>query len=249
MSTQIYHGRIKRNATLDQVHADLVGIRPEYVRTAREAIATVMARKLAFGRDLAENLCLIDPECNHWSRKRVVAKFEDAYRHQDDTLKALNWDFTCSVSVIPYRGDVLMLTHWRNYSQFAELIERAGFMDFHYQNSTDKPDSISEAEWDARRDAWDEAMPSGRAAEVAFQFQLVSWIDVLSARYDSDLIRACAPTEQTRRERVAYHLTEAEQIAHCTTPSEAMRIHRKVRELYPNRVPTVHLSSTPLQEA
>ncbi|HBN9859122.1 TPA: hypothetical protein L6A41_31475 [Pseudomonas aeruginosa] len=248
MSTKINHGRIKRRATLEQALAELVRIRPAFIQEARKAVATVIARKLAFGRDLAENYCFVDEDRNRWSRNRVLGQIEDAYRNQDNAIKTMNWDFIGSVSVLPFRGDVLMLTYWRNHAPFARLIEDAGFTDYHYQNSTDRPDTISEAEWDTRRDAWDEALPTGRAVDVAFEFQLVDWYDILSARYDTDLIRACAPSEKARKERVAYHLTEIEQFHGCDTTQGAMRIVRKVREIYPERVPSIHLCATPLQE-
>ncbi|WP_256837310.1 hypothetical protein [Pseudomonas aeruginosa] len=127
MSTKINHGRIKRRATLEQALAELVRIRPAFIQEARKAVATVIARKLAFGRDLAENYCLVDEDRNRWSRNHVLGQIEDAYRNQDNTIKTMNWDFIGSVSVLPFRGDVLMLTYWRNHAPFARLIEDAGF--------------------------------------------------------------------------------------------------------------------------
>ncbi|MDI6671748.1 hypothetical protein QMA79_18215 [Pseudomonas aeruginosa] len=248
MSTKINHGRIKRRANLEQALAELVRIRPAFIQEARKAVATVIARKLAFGRDLAENYCFVDEDRNRWSRNHVLGQIEDAYRNQDNTIKAMNWDFIGSVSVVPFRGDVLMLTYWRNHAPFARLIEDAGFTDYHYQNSTDRPDTISEAEWDTRRDAWDEALPTGRAVDVAFEFQLVDWHDILSARYDANLIRTCAPSEKDRIERVAYHLTEIEMFQGCVTALDAVRITKKVRELFPERVSSIHLCENPLQD-
>lgn len=79
MSTKINHGRIKRRATLEQALAELVRIRPAFIQEARKAVATVIARKLAFGRDLAENYCLVDEDRNRWSRNHVLGQIEDAY--------------------------------------------------------------------------------------------------------------------------------------------------------------------------
>ncbi|HCJ7406046.1 TPA: hypothetical protein NVL60_002577 [Pseudomonas aeruginosa] len=248
MSTKINHGRIKRRANLEQALAELVRIRPAFIQEARKAVATVIARKLAFGQDLAENYCFVDEDRNRWSRNHVLGQIEDAYRNQDNTIKTMNWDFIGSVSVVPFRGDVLMLTYWRNHAPFARLIEDTGFTDYHYQNSTDRPDTISEAEWDTRRDAWDEALPTGRAVDVAFEFQLVDWHDILSARYDANLIRTCAPSKKDRIERVAYHLTEIEMFQGCVTALDAVRITKKVRELFPERVSSIHLCENPLQD-
>ncbi|MBF3053525.1 hypothetical protein HKW90_03810 [Pseudomonas aeruginosa] len=247
MSTKIHHGRIKRNATLEQVLAALVRLRPDFVRAGQAAVARVLARKIVFGRDLAENFTPINEDRDHWSAAAVCSRFDEARQNPEDTLKTLDWDFTCSVSVIPHRGDILMLTYWRNHDAFSDLIESVGFSRYVYQNSTDKPDSISEDEWENRRIAWDEALPTGRAVDVGFEFSLCTWFDLAMVKYDSDLIAASIPSEEARRERVAQHLIEHEVGYGLKTVAEVWRAQRKVRTLLPERIPAIHLSQSPLQ--
>ncbi|HBO6305190.1 TPA: hypothetical protein L4741_004761 [Pseudomonas aeruginosa] len=247
MSTKIHHGRIMRNATLEKALATLVRIRPDFVRASQEAVAKVLARKIVFGRDLAENYTPIDEDRDHWSAKAVCSRFDEARQNPEDTLKTLDWDFTCSVSVIPHRGDVLMLTYWSNHDAFSDLIESVGFSRYVYQNSTDKPDSISEEEWESRRIAWDEALPTGRAVDVGFEFSLCTWFDLAMVKYDTDLIAASIPSEDARRERVAQHLIEREVSYGLKTVSEVWRAQRKVRALLPERMRAIHLSQSPLQ--
>lgn len=249
MSTKINHGRIMRNANLEQALAALAKARPEFVREARKAVASVIARKLAFGRDLAENISLLDEDRNRWTRERISEQFEQAYRNQDEWTKSISWDFTFSVSVVPHGGNVLMLTFGANHPQFKSLIEQAGFTDYHYQNFTDRPDKISESEWAARATAWEEALPTGRAVDVAFEFHLATWFDLLTVRYDSALIRSCKPSEQQRRQYVAQHLTEIEEFRGSSTVEGGARIFRKVRQLAPARAVHVLLSTCPLEDA
>lgn len=46
--------------------------------------------------------------------------------------------------------------------------------DIHYQNQTDEPEGMSEAEWDRRKKIWDIMMPSGTPSEDGFIFDLIS---------------------------------------------------------------------------
>ncbi|HHH9443079.1 TPA: hypothetical protein ACP32N_005067 [Pseudomonas aeruginosa] len=248
MSTKIYNGRIMRNATLEQALAELVRLRPQFVRESQAALARVFARKIAFGRDLAENFCPIDEDGTGRSARGVFGKFDEARRFQDDAFKTLDWDFTCTVSVIPHRGDILALTHWRDHKPYSELIETGGFSRYVYQDSTDKPESISEEEWESRRVAWDQALPTGRPIDVGFEFSLATWLDLSLVKYDSALIAASLPSDAARRDRVAHHLTEHEVTYGLKSIKEVWRAQRKVRELFPQRVANIHLSPTPLLE-
>lgn len=238
-----------RNANLEQALAALVRARPTFVDQARRSVAAVFARKLAFGRDLAENFSFVDEDRNRWYRKSVDLQFETAYRNQDDWLKTMSWDFTYSVAVLPYKNHILMLTYGSSHPDFKSLIEDAGFTDYHYQNSTDRPDEISESEWGEREAAWNCALPTGRAVDSAFEFSLASWTDLLPVKHDSRLIRSCVPSEQQRKEYVAQHLTEIEEFRGNSTVEAGARIFRRVRQLAPARVEHIRLSSSPLQDA
>lgn len=44
---------------------------------------------------------------------------------------------------------------------FEEFLTFDGVAEYHYQNSSDGPDDISEEDWDARRKAWDRVLPIG----------------------------------------------------------------------------------------
>ncbi|HEJ2342363.1 TPA: hypothetical protein ACKRQV_001267 [Pseudomonas aeruginosa] len=246
MSTKINHGRIMRNANLEKALAALVRARPLFVEQARRSVAAVFARKLAFGRDLAENFSFLDEDRNRWCRKNVDQQFDTAYRNQDDWLKTMSWDFTYSVAVLPYENHVLMLTYGSGHPDFRSLIESAGFTDYHFQNSTDRPDDVSALEWEEREAAWDSALPTGRAVDSAFEFSLASWTDLLPVKHDSRLIRSCEPSEQQRREYVAQHLTELEEYRGCSTVEGGASIFRRVRQLAPARVEHIRLSSSPL---
>lgn len=61
---------------------------------------------------------------------------------------------------------VMMIAFGQDFADFMEnipdgLLEKYEVEDYHYQNQTDKPDGVSESEWDERERYWDEVMPSG----------------------------------------------------------------------------------------
>lgn len=73
-----------------------------------------------------------------------------------------NWDLYCMF----FRG-----------TRFTTLLPEK-FVDFHYQNSTDRPDDVSEDDWQARIAKWDEIMPSSVPAKDGFVYTILDqyWV-------------------------------------------------------------------------
>lgn len=59
--------------------------------------------------------------------------------------------------------------------KFNSQFRLTGFQDFHYQNSTDKPDSVTEEEWAYRRMVWDNIFKkSGLPCEAGLTFEIIT---------------------------------------------------------------------------
>jgi hypothetical protein len=69
MSTKIYNGLILRSCTLEQALGKLRGIREQCVQAGRKATAALVAERLVFNCDMAQNYCEIPPE-QHRSDQR-----------------------------------------------------------------------------------------------------------------------------------------------------------------------------------
>lgn len=52
---------------------------------------------------------------------------------------------------------------WRNVA--LDLADRYGWEDYHYQNSTDKPDDVAEEDWEERKRVWDVLLPGAGVLE------------------------------------------------------------------------------------
>lgn len=70
-------------------------------------------------------------------------------------------DFSCRVQVFPLANDEFLLRVLTWQPEFIRYFDdHPAFEDFHYQNSTDHPDSIDESTWDSRLASWELAMPA-----------------------------------------------------------------------------------------
>lgn len=73
-------------------------------------------------------------------------------------------------------GDIYGVYFDSNQSKYFKLIE-SFIEDFHYQDSSDKPDEISEEDWEYRMNKWDELVP-GTFSRNGFMYELVSTSDL-----------------------------------------------------------------------
>lgn len=85
----------------------------------------------------------------------------------------INYDFYfhLNLCLYPYEGETYGVAFGADkiIEKFQALPE---VMDFHYQNQTDKPDEISEEEWEHRGKVWDDILGYTRFSENAFQYCL-----------------------------------------------------------------------------
>jgi hypothetical protein len=102
-----------------------------------------------------------------WPRNPLsacFAKIDDAGREIDRTrMRDPLYDFGMEISFIPDRltNSTYGIVHdcrdeWRR-----AWMRMAGARDFSYWNGSDRPSSMSKAEWDRREETWDRIMPSG----------------------------------------------------------------------------------------
>jgi hypothetical protein len=211
MSTKIYNGLILRNSTLEQALSKLIAMRPACVEAAKTYAARMVAKKMVFAEDFALNLCSIREaaESPFW---RVFNAFSEA---KVDVLgkgvRNTAWDSSFEVCLIPAGADLLALYYIENDHGYTEALRAAGFEDYHYQNSTDRPDSVSEEEWRAREEAWSRALPRRVApGQAGLAYTVVSWDDFGDALLDRKLVEGCVPADDKRRRAVAVRLTEME---------------------------------------
>ncbi|MCH6469874.1 hypothetical protein [Sinomonas terrae] len=109
--------------------------------------------------------------------------------------------FEASIGDDPETGRLHLLVFADNPQYENTLDDMEGVEEYGYWNNTDRPDGLSEAEWDARREAWDRVMPSGVPVEHMLAFTLRGkysprMLSLISDR--SPLVPELAPTPVER---------------------------------------------------
>lgn len=210
VSTKIYNGMILRGCTLTQVLARLKEIRPACIANMQQAVAGEIGKRVVLYKDMAVNYCAIDQqEPDFWT---VVDLMRDAKVSVCGMgSREPDWDYSFDICLIPHGGDVLALHYMENNAGYTENLKAAGFEDFHYQDQTDGPETITPEDWDQRRVAWNEALP-GRTtpSEAGLTYSLVDWSDIAYVQHLHELWSSKVPTDEQRRQEVAARLTEME---------------------------------------
>lgn len=66
-----------------------------------------------------------------------------------------------------------------------KLLRRLRAKDYHYQNSTDKSSECSEAQWDARKRAWDKILVSGTPANDGLSYDVLTGRGIAEAALEA----------------------------------------------------------------
>ncbi len=97
----------------------------------------------------------------------IESKNRQCQRPEYSSLKAI-------LQIIPHGEDILMM-YFGNHDIFREINIMEYFDDYHYQNQTDRPEEISNEEWDKRKKDWDEAIgPDYIPADHGFTKELIT---------------------------------------------------------------------------
>ena len=116
----------------------------------------------AFGVD-------IDDRKFQWdAADKIKASLKKQFREYDDP------NFTCRVVVIPWNGHLYGCAYPENIKANEELIAEIAD-EYHYQDQTDKPDEISDEEWDERSEVWNAIFDKyWTPAEAGLTYELVA---------------------------------------------------------------------------
>lgn len=210
MSTKIYNGLILRNHNLEQALAKLIPIRVACIKAGVEATAKLITEELVLQQDLACNYSYLPSTSKPSAHASLMTQFREAKKKVlGEGVRDVMWDATFDVCLMPYGSDVLVTYYLEQDLGYRQALLDAGFEDFHYQNSTDRPCSISEVDWDLRGSIWTALLPrSTTPRDVGLLFQAVTWDDLYDAFFASDLRNALVPSEDERRKAVSMRLTE-----------------------------------------
>lgn len=103
------------------------------------------------------------------------AKIDDAGREIGRTgMRDPSYDFGMEISFIPDRltARTYGIVHDCRIEWRRSWMRMAGARDFSYWNGTDRPSSMSAAEWTRREETWDRIMPSGYPMRHGFSARI-----------------------------------------------------------------------------
>lgn len=175
MSTRIYGGKIVRLPIIE-VHKRLLSLRAAIAQKGAEIIdreiAALTAKKfdqISLGKnEIPQNVHKASDLASiafHEVRDRFKEIYKSGYR--DPSI-----DTKFKIYLFPRGDDTLFMVDCEQEEMIKILTDEDWVEDYHYQNASDRPDSISEKDWRQREEDWDEVMPSGIPAHTCLLFQM-----------------------------------------------------------------------------
>lgn len=185
MSTKIYNGfLIKNNPDIRTLNQYFIDLRKEIQEKGNQLFINLFIKKYCFFLDLYQvdksaAITLYEEELKKTFSESdikvhyylyVLDKVNDA---ATKSVRYPSYDLSCSIHIIPIKEKILGL-YYCEQTEYMDLIQNnEWFLEYHYQNQSDKPDKITEDEWDQREKDWNEALGiSGIPNDQGFTIEL-----------------------------------------------------------------------------
>lgn len=129
-------------------------------------------------------------------------------------------DFEVQLCLIPLKTKLLVL-YWGEREEFLKTWKSTpGVQEYHYQNSTDRPENISSYEWRKRKNDWASALPnSGNPKDNGLVFTLVD-NKIFPPRFEEFM--EFIPSLEQRAASLAKHLVLQDKMKILSSSLEVM---------------------------
>ncbi|MFW6219340.1 MAG: hypothetical protein ACOC33_00600 [bacterium] len=163
MSTKIYNGyKLKNNMSFQKItiFCQMIG---DLINEEREKLIVSLFTNI-FIDDL---ICILSGGYPQDKNLKFLISFEiyNEYKKRSDKIKQTKqrdplYDFEFEIVFIPIKNKILCLLYTEQ-SNFIKIWEnQSEIEEYGYWNNTDKPENLSEKDWDKRKIDWDEALPN-----------------------------------------------------------------------------------------
>lgn len=184
MSTKIYNGyRFKEPVTLQQVQSFTQRLREKLAPLAKQEYCKAIIREIVEMIDM--NQYGYFTTCHYFHKFEKSSLFRASCRYYDERISLLksknkrdpDVDFDFSICIIPLQSkdSTLILLYTEQSFLRKAFVEFPEIEEYHYQNQSDKPDEITEADWDIRRKDWDEGLGDFAPIEVGLEYRPYSF--------------------------------------------------------------------------
>lgn len=171
MSTKIYNGIKFKSNDMKEILQQLQNVRKEALKICNDLITNVNIEDYLLYKfnkiDLANKS---SHEINKIMSNDIMI---------NDEAANLFLDFKCSIFIIPHEdGNVYGGQFCSGVESYKELL-KPYIEEYHYQNQTDKPDNISDDEWNERDEIWENIFKNfWTFPEVGFGYEIVKASDL-----------------------------------------------------------------------
>lgn len=196
MSTKIYNGYKLPLLNLQELMEWLYKFRDairekadELYATKMATIATTLVDSYALGQTkMSKELRKISLDKNKISPSFAAFKIIENAREEIKKTKRRNpeFDFECNIVLIPTK-DKILIQLFSEQNAFARILKDLGAAEYPYWNNCDRPDDVTQEDWDLRGEEWDVALSAGSnlyiPALAGIQFDPIA--DYIRGGFDS----------------------------------------------------------------
>ena len=199
MSTKIYNGLRIKYMTMQELIPFSKELRAQLEPIAKEEFLKSYTKMLEEAIVFIQTGVQIDSCIHNYNELSALENptFKDVNRIIDKEIRQFikanksattitesvsAFDFDTSLCVFPLSRKILAVPICNNERLINALSENENITEYGYWNNTDKPDNVSNREWNTRKSDWDKALPGiGVLRENGFIFDL---IDTMWDAYD-----------------------------------------------------------------
>lgn len=199
MSTKIYNGLRIKYMTMQELIPFSKELRAQLDTIAKEEFLKSYTKMLEEAIVFIQTGVQIDSCIHNYNELSALENptFKDVNRIIDKEIRQFikanksattitesvsAFDFDTSLCVFPLSRKILSVPICNNERLMNALLENENITAYGYWNNTDKPDNVSNREWNTRKSDWDKALPGiGVLRENGFIFDL---IDTMWDAYD-----------------------------------------------------------------
>lgn len=161
MSTKIYNGYYTKNETIETIQNKITSFYQQYQKKIEECFFDKILEIIIENYD-----SLIDSNFNSFDI--FYNEFKDDFVKSQLQNIRCNIDFSTKICFKNYNGK----TYWKIFSENGWVIslieDHFDLIDYHYQNSTDKPFDVSKNDWEERKAVWNNLLNNVSFKDAGF---------------------------------------------------------------------------------
>lgn len=150
MSTKLYTGIKFKSNKLSTVIRQLNGLKEEAKKNVMETF-----QKKEKSWNFVHLLLLYEKELEKGTRIEDSWDFERIL-HKELRQPYNDFDFEFGVTIFERKNKLYGIYYDQTHKNYNMLFDRDIAVDYHYQNQTDKPEDISNRDWDFREEVWED---------------------------------------------------------------------------------------------